>query len=277
MISQPERSGEDALSPLIDTHCHLDMIEHDGDLPEVLTRARAAGVERIITIGIDLTSSRRAVDLARTHAELAATIGIHPHHAGECDEAGYDALCRLARSASSQVVGYGEIGLDYAKPYAPPLVQREHFARQLCLARDLDLPVVIHDRDAHADCLAMLREADLPAGGVMHCFSGDLAFARVVLDLGLFISIPGIVTFKNAAQLHEVARTIPLERMLLETDGPFLAPVPRRGKRNEPALLPHIARAVAALRNEPPEDIARATTSNARRLFRLPEQRDHAC
>ncbi|OQX09907.1 MAG: hydrolase TatD [Desulfobulbaceae bacterium A2] len=276
MIPAEYSTGTDPLSPLIDTHCHLDMEDYAPDLPAVLARAAAAGVCRIVTIGIDLASSRRAVELAAALPQLCATIGIHPHHVAEADDGVYDALTRLAADAAALVVGYGEIGLDYAKPYAPPELQRRHFSRQLRLARDLALPVVIHDREAHEDCLTLLHEVALPAGGVMHCFSGDIDFARRVLDLGLFISIPGIITFINAVQLHEVARSIPLDRMLLETDGPFLAPVPRRGKRNEPALLPHIARTVAQLRGESPEEIARCTTANARRLFRLPELADHA-
>lgn len=276
MIPSETTSGATPQFPLIDTHCHLDMADYAPDLPAVLARAAAAGVCRIVTIGIDLASSRRAVELAASLPALSATVGIHPHHVAEASDGVYDELVRLATDAASLVAGYGEIGLDYAKPYAPPEVQRRHFARQLRLARDLALPVVIHDREAHEDCLTLLREVALPAGGVMHCFSGDVAFARRVLDLGLFISIPGIVTFKNAVQLHEVVRALPLDRMVLETDGPFLAPVPRRGKRNEPALLPHIARAVAEVRGVAPADIARHTTANARRLFQLPELPDHA-
>ena len=171
------------------------------------------------------------------------------------------------------MVAIGEIGLDYVKQYAPPEVQRRAFADQLNLARDLALPVVIHDREAHADCLDLLSKAGpLPRGGVMHCFSGDSRLALEVIDLGLLVSIPGVVTFNNAADLREVVRATDLDHLLLETDGPFLAPVPRRGKRNEPKLLLYTAQVVADLKQVSLAEVARATTANAVRLFRLPAE-----
>lgn len=257
---------------LIDTHCHLDFPDYQGDLPAVLERARDAGVGHIITVGIDLSTSRAAIDLAVRYPALFATVGVHPHHVKELVEADYTRLRELARHPC--VVAYGEIGLDYVKDYSPPALQREHFARQVALARELAQPLIIHDREAHDDTVAILREAlPLAAGGVMHCFSGDAAFAEVVLDLGFYISIPGVVTFPKAGAMQEAVRQVPLERLLLETDGPFLAPVPRRGKRNEPQLLLHTAQKVAELKGVAIEEVARATTANAERLFRLQEKR----
>ncbi len=256
---------------LIDTHCHLDFPDYQADLPAVLRRAYDAGVRRIITVGIDLPTSRAAIDLARHHQALFAAVGVHPHHVKELTEADYALLRDLA--GQPEVVAYGEIGLDYVKDYSPPAVQRDHFRWQVALARELDLPLIIHDREAHADTLAILREAvPLAAGGVMHCFSGDAAFAEEVLALGFYISIPGVVTFPRAAAMQEAVRQVPLDRLLLETDGPFLAPVPRRGKRNEPQLLLYTAQKVAELKGISPDEMARATTANAERLFRLAER-----
>ncbi len=256
-------------SELIDSHCHLDMDAYGNDLDTLIARARAVGVKRTITIGIDTASSRKAVQLAESYREIHATVGIHPHDAVRAEEKDFTELVRLAERP--EVVGYGEIGLDYAKLYSPPEVQRPVFARQLALARELDLPVIIHDRDAHQDTMRLLREAaPYTAGGVMHCFSGDIALARQVLELDMYISIPGIVTFKNAATLQEVVREIPMDRIILETDGPFLAPVPFRGKRNEPAHLIYIAARVAEIKGMELQEVARLATENTCRLFRLP-------
>ncbi|HSR36144.1 MAG TPA: TatD family hydrolase [Desulfurivibrionaceae bacterium] len=256
---------------LIDTHCHLDFPDYAADLPEVLARAQAAGVTRTITVGIDLPTSRAAIELAGRHPALYATVGVHPHHVKELTEADYATLRELARHP--RVVGYGEIGLDYVKDYSPVALQREHFARQVALGSEVGLPLIIHDREAHADTLAILREAlPLAAGGVMHCFSGDAAFAEEVLALGFYISIPGVVTFPKAEAMQEAVRQVPLDRLLVETDGPFLAPVPRRGKRNEPQLLLYTAQKVAELKGVTIEEVAQATTANAEKLFRLQEK-----
>jgi TatD DNase family protein len=255
---------------LIDTHCHLDMEPYAGDQEAVVRSAAAAGVTGIVTVGIDPASSRQAVALARRFPRVWATVGIHPHHAGEAGAPDYQGLANLAANRANKVVGYGEIGLDYAKTYAPIPAQQRVFRDQLGLARELGLPLIIHDRDAHADTLRLLRaEGPYPAGGVMHCFSGDIDFAREVLELGFHISIPGIVTFAKSAMLQEVARQIPLERMLLETDGPFLAPVPFRGRNNYPEYLLYTARKVAELRNISLDEVARQTSRNAARLFGL--------
>lgn len=274
-------SEEQSSSPVgaglswVDTHCHLDFPDYQGDLAAVLERSRLAGVSKIITVGTELATSRRAVELAAAGDEaqggpqIYATVGVHPHHVNELVEGDYRRLRELA--LSPKVVAYGEIGLDYAKEYSPASMQRSHFAAQVELAVELGLPLIIHDREAHADTLAILREAgQLPSGGVMHCFSGDAALAEEVLDLGFYISITGVVTFKTAATLREAVSRVPLERLLLETDGPFLAPVPYRGKRNEPAHIPLIAAKIAELKGCTSAEIARATTANARRLFNLP-------
>ena len=180
-------------------------------------------------------------------------------------------LALLAEKHKDVIVGYGEIGLDYAKKYSEPEVQRTIFRHQLRLAKELGLPIIIHDRDAHEDCLNIIEEeGPFEHGGIMHCFSGNLNFARKIIDCNLLISIPGIVTFKNARELQEVAAQIPIDKLLLETDGPFLAPVPYRGKRNEPVYTLYIAETIAKLRETSLEDSADRTTANACRLFRYP-------
>lgn len=258
---------------LVDTHCHLDMNPYKADLEAVLGRAAEIGVRQIITVGIDLASSRRAISLAEQYDHIFATVGVHPHAVAETVEADYDELRHLARHP--KVVGLGEIGLDFFKKYAPEDLQIEHFRRQLQLAGELELPVIIHDRDAHRQVMAMLGEAaPFPAGGVMHCFSGDMALAEQSMELGFYISVPGIVTFNRAEELQDVAARVPLDSLLLETDGPYLAPIPKRGKRNEPGYLVHTARKVAALRGLTLHELAAATTVNAGRLFSLPSPSD---
>lgn len=253
---------------LIDTHCHLDMSAYGADFEAMLARAEEAGISRIISVGIDLISSRRAIELAEQHQGIHATVGVHPHNVAELGEDDYAELRGLC--GHPKVVAYGEIGLDYVKNYAPVALQKEHFARQVALAKELGLPLVVHDREAHDEIMEMLEAAGpFPAGGVMHCFSGDVAFARRVLALGFHISIPGVVTFAKAEMLQEAVREIPLNSLVLETDGPFLAPVPYRGKRNEPRLLLFTAQKVAELKGISLEEVARQTTINAVRLFSL--------
>lgn len=255
---------------LIDTHCHLDMDAYADDLDAVVRSAVATGVGGIITVGIDLHSSQQAVAIARRFPGVWATVGIHPHHAAETGPAQYSELAVLAGEKANKVVGYGEIGLDYARNYAPAEVQNKVFKDQLGLARELGLPVIIHDRDAHEDTLRLLREhGPFPAGGVMHCFSGDGTLARQVMDLGFHLSIPGVVTFAKSEVLQQVARDIPLTRMLLETDGPFLAPVPFRGKTNRPEYLVYTAQKIAELRGIPLSEVARQTSRNASEVFHL--------
>ena len=257
---------------LVDSHCHLDMNVYRDDLDEVIARAVSHGVAHTVTIGIDLDSSRRAIQLARQYSCLSATVGVHPHDVADTATSTYDALAELADKNREYVVGYGEIGLDYVKEYSPADIQRRQFADQLALARDLRLPVIVHDREAHEDTLRILQESGIAktCGGVMHCFSGDLAFARRVIDLGFYVSLPGVVTFKSAVELQEVATSIPLESMLVETDGPYLAPHPVRGRRNEPANVLHTAAFIANLRQVSLDEVAKQTTANACALFQLP-------
>lgn len=253
---------------LVDTHCHLDMDDYRDDCHVVVQRAIANGVAGIISVGIDLASSAAAISIAQQNMSVRATVGIHPHNAEHIDDQMLDALIDLVKRNRNEIVGFGEIGLDYAKCYAEPKKQRALFIKQLGIAKELGLPIIIHDRDAHGDCLdILLAQGPFNQGGVMHCFSGDLALAGKIIDNNLHISIPGIVTFKNAHMLHEVAAHLPLEWMLVETDGPFLAPIPFRGKRNEPLYTLYTAAAIATLRNCPIGDIATQTSQNACRLF----------
>lgn len=255
---------------LVDTHCHLDMADYRDDLEVLLQNSVEHGVIGVITIGTDLASSQAAISIARTYPSVRAAIGIHPHDSGKAGLHDLKKLAELALANRDTVVGYGEIGLDYVKRYSDIQTQQHLFRKQLGLARELGLPVIIHDREAHADCLRIIEaEGPFEAGGVMHCFSGDLEFARQVIDCNFHISIPGIVTYKNAHEMQEVATHMVLERMLVETDGPFLAPVPYRGKRNEPRYSLFTADKIAKLRHSPLKEIARATTENSRALFQF--------
>jgi TatD DNase family protein len=253
---------------LIDTHAHI----HDPSLasdPGVLDRARAAGVTRIVTVGCDEKTTADALALAALQADVWAVAGIHPHEADR-----YLADPRLdwlrAALAAPRTVAIGEIGLDYAKMHSSKAGQQELFRRQLRLALELSKPVVIHCRDAYDDCKRLLREEmKPPVRGVMHCFSGTVGDARDFLDLGFVISIAGPVTFANADGLRQVARAVPLDRLVVETDCPYLTPVPHRGKRNEPAFVRHTAEQVAKCQNVPFEEFARVSTATAMNLFSL--------
>jgi TatD DNase family protein len=263
----PKLSGA---NQLIDTHCHLDMTAYGDDLNQVLERASTNHIKNIITIGIDLASSIDAITIARKYTQVFATIGIHPHDVDNVTDSDYTELERLYKDHAKHIVGYGEIGLDYVKQYSEPGKQREHFSKQLELAHSLKLPVIVHNREADSDTLELLRQGKpLENGGIMHCFSGDYAFARKVLDLGMLISVPGIVTFKNATILQEVAKKIPLSSMVLETDGPFLAPQPFRGKRNEPSYVLYTANKIAEIQGLDIEQVALQTTANAEKIFQL--------
>ena len=253
---------------LFDTHAHLHFPEYAADLPDVLARARAAGVRRMLTIGTDVETSRAAVALAGREPDVWAAVGIHPHDAASADDTALAELERLAGVA--RVVAIGETGLDFFRDLSPRAAQARAFRAQLALARRLGKPVVVHCRDAHAETLAILAEARVgDTGGIMHCFSGDLDVARRCLDLGLLISLAGPVTYPKARALPDVARAVPADRLVIETDCPFLPPQPHRGKRNEPAYLTITAARVAELRGEPLEDLAARTTANARALLRV--------
>jgi len=254
---------------LFDTHAHLHFPEFAEDLDAVLARARAAGVTRIVTIGTDVATSEAAIALAAREPGVWASVGVHPHDAQDADGEALAAIERLA--AAPGVVAVGEIGLDFFRNLSPPDAQRAVFRRLLDLARRARKPALVHCRDAHAETLAILAEVGVgEAGGIMHCFSGDVAIARRCLDLGLLISLAGPVTYKNARGLPEVARFVPADRLVVETDCPFLPPDGHRGRRNEPALLPLTAARVASLRREDLIALAERTSDNARALFRVP-------
>ncbi len=259
---------------LADTHCHLDFAQFDADRAKVIARAWEAGLDRILIPGIDLPTSLAALKLADAHPKIFAAVGVHPNSAATWDVTTCDALKTIARR--EKTVAIGEIGLDYYRDWTSPALQQQVFQAQLELAAALKLPVVIHIRNASpenrqciADVIAILQDWQ-PGSvhpGVIHSYSGNAAEARQLLDLGFFIGITGPVTFKKAIELQELALQLPLERLLIETDAPYLTPQPFRGKRNEPAHVQYVARKIAELRGAPPEVVAAQTTQNAETLF----------
>lgn len=253
----------------IDTHTHLDDAKYDHDRDAMIARARESGVEQFITIGCDLTTSRSAVALADRYPFVFASVGVHPHEVRHIGDAWYDEFRRLAQNR--KVVAYGEIGLDYHYNNSPPKDQRDRFREQIQLARELQLPIIIHTREAQEDTITILKEEKASdVGGVFHCFSGDAWLAKDALDLGFYLSFSGILTFQNATMLREIAKNAPLDRILIETDCPYLTPVPHRGKRNEPAYVAHVATQLASIHAPLSVDhIARQTTENAKRLFKI--------
>jgi len=254
---------------LFDTHCHLDEPAFDGDRDDVLSRAHAAGLVGMITIGTTAASSATAVALAARIPQIHAAVGIQPNYVAEEKPGDWERIVALAQD--SNVVGIGETGLDRYWDYTPLPAQIEAFDRHLDLSRATDKPFIVHCRDAESDVVSQLRNAAAsgPLQGVMHSFSGDLATAEACLELGLFISFAGMVTFKRNDALRDVAKSIPLDRILIETDAPYLAPMPHRGKRNEPGYLVHTATVLAGLFDMEPEEFAALTTANSRRLFRV--------
>jgi TatD DNase family protein len=255
---------------MIDTHCHLDVADFGADRPEVMARARAAGITTMVCIGSgrDIGAAREAVRLAGVEPDVYASVGIHPHDVAGMTEADWDELARLARAP--RVVGIGETGLDYYYDHSPREAQRAAYRRFIGLARDSGQPVISHIRDAHADAAEILAETGAAAlGGVIHCFSGGVDDARRYLDLGQYLSFSGILTFKTAAPIREAAAFAPADRILVETDAPFLAPIPHRGKRNEPAFVVKTVETLAGVRGMSFEEAVRVTTENARRLFRF--------
>lgn len=252
---------------LIDSHAHLDMKDFEGDLEEVIERALTGGVTHIITVGTDVSSSLKAMELADRYDFVSATIGFHPHDAKDADLRALDELGRLA--GAPNLVAWGEIGLDFYRLHSPPERQIAAFEQQLEMADHFDLPVIIHSRDADKEMLEILEKRGRHKG-VIHCFSGDYQLAMRCIEMGYYISIPGTVTYRNALQVQDVASRVPLERLLIETDAPYLAPVPKRGKRNEPLFVTYTAEKIAQLRHTDLEEIAVQTSRNARRLFGLP-------
>jgi TatD DNase family protein len=255
----------------VDSHCHLDFPELARDLPALLQAMRDAQVSHALCISVELADWPRVHALALEHDHLYATAGVHPDYQ-DIEEPTVERLVELA--SRDKVVAIGETGLDYYRLEGDLGWQRDRFRTHIRAARECAKPLVIHTRSAAADTLAIMREerAD-EVGGVMHCFTETFDVAQAAIDLGFHVSFSGIVTFKNAVELQQVARSVPLERMLIETDSPYLAPVPHRGKRNHPALVVHVAEAIAKLRDVPLNLIAKTTSDNFFRLFRVPPSR----
>jgi TatD DNase family protein len=256
---------------LIDTHAHIQDRKYKSDLKDVLKRAQNAGVERIICIGIDYDSSCEAVELARKYPQIHAVVGVHPHDAKTLNQEIISKLYQLARDP--QVVAIGEIGLDYYRDLSPREQQKIAFIEQIKIAKELRKPVVIHDRDAHQEILDIIKKEKAGKNqGIMHCYSGYLPLAVELMKQGFYISFAGPLTFKNARKAHEVAAKIPIEKILIETDCPYLTPEPLRGKRNEPAYVKYVAQKMADIRKKSIEEIAYITGLNAKRVFNLSGQ-----
>ncbi len=253
---------------LIDSHAHIQGKEYAGEVEAVIARAREAGVEKIIAVGGagDMSSNTEAIALAKSFPDIYATVGMHPHDA---KDVGADEIKKLKDlAAAPKVIAVGETGLDYYYDHSPRDVQRRVFAGFIHLARETGLPIVVHERDAAQDVADLLRaEGAGKLRGVIHCFTGNYEAACAYLDLGFYISFTGIITFKNADALRDVVRNVPLERILVETDSPFLTPVPHRGKRNEPAYVRYVAEVVARVNGLSLDEAARVTTDNVRKLF----------
>lgn len=258
---------------LFDSHAHLQSPRFDADRSDTIARALCVGVTRILTCGSDLDTSRQGMALAAEHASVSASVGVHGHEASSAcvqgcptlDDAVWEQLTQCA--AQPGVVAIGEIGLDYHYDLSPRSVQRAVLARQLVLARELDLPVIVHNRESDADLRSVVDAGPQGIRGVMHCFLADAAMADWALDRGLYIGVAGPITFKNVCHLPDIVRRVPLDRLLVETDCPYLAPHPLRGKRNEPAFVVHVAAKLAEMLGLSPESLARRTTENACRLF----------
>jgi TatD DNase family protein len=254
----------------IDSHAHIDGSEFDADREEVIERAHAAGVSLILNVGTGDPHSgafERAVELGKSHSSIYTAIGTHPHDARLYDDQAEEKIKTLVQS--KRVLAWGEIGLDFHYDNSPRDVQIAVFKRQLRAARECGLPVVIHTREAESETIAILQSdyADAERRGVFHCFSGSMELAQKALELGFMISFSGIVTFKKADELREIAKQVPLERLLIETDCPYLSPIPYRGKRNEPAYVVEVARCLAAIHGVDPEEIGRITSANFQQIF----------
>lgn len=252
---------------LIDSHAHIDDQKFNEDREVILENARAAGIEFIINPGADEASSYRAVEMSEKYPMVYATVGIHPHDAKDYEPQKHDALLK-EWAKKEKVVAIGEIGLDYHYDYSPRDVQQEVFIRQLIIAKEVKLPIVIHNRESMEDMVRILKEYFTPEyGGIMHSYSGSVEMAKVFLEMGFYLSISGPLTFSNARKLPEVVAMMPLDRLLVETDSPYLTPTPHRGKRNEPAYVRFVAAEIARIRGISLEEIEEITTQNAKTVF----------
>lgn len=256
---------------MIDTHCHLEMDAFNKDRDDVIKRAKDSNIEAIITIGSDFRGCKRAVELSKKYDIVYASVGIHPHDAKDFTDEIFNQIKEWTHtSPENKILAIGEIGLDYHYNHSPREIQLDVFRKQLLYSKEKNLPVVIHSREAKRDTLSILQELEITRG-VMHCFSGDAEMAEKVMAMGLYISIAGPVTYKNANRLREIAKIIPDEYLLIETDAPYLTPEPLRGKRNEPSFIFNTAKVIAELRGITVEDVDRITTLNAKRLFKIGE------
>ena len=255
---------------LIDTHAHLDLLK---DPAGAFARAQEAGVGQVITIGIDLESSRKAADFTRDMRGVFCTVGLHPHEASRATPETWAEMKLLALTASA--VAVGECGLDFYRDLSPRHQQRDAFQAQIEMALELGLPLVVHDREAHGEVMAMLdKHGAERVGGVVHCFSGDATMAKDLVAMGFCIGVTGVITYKNSGALRELVKQVPLTKILIETDCPYLSPQPHRSKPNEPAYVTQVNEALAGALGLPPEEVAQTTADNARRLFGLPYLRD---
>lgn len=253
---------------LFESHAHIDDSRFDQDRDEIIQRAKDAGLSYILNPGADLGTSVKAVNLAEKYEMVYAAVGVHPHDVKDMDEDTIEVLRSLC--SKEKVVAIGEIGLDYYYNHSPKDAQRKWFERQIQLAQEVALPIIIHDRDAHQEIFDILKQYNAGSlGCVMHCYSGSVALAKEYVKRGIYISLAGPVTFKNAVKTHEVAKEIPLEWLLVETDSPYLTPVPHRGKRNEPAYVKFVAQTIAEAKGISLEEVSKQTTENAKRLFKI--------
>jgi TatD DNase family protein len=253
---------------LIDSHSHLEMPEFRRDLETVIQRAKESGIGYIFTVGTEKRDWKRTLEIANSHPSVYAILGVHPHNAKEIDEETYPILQKLCRD--EKVKAYGEIGLDFYRNLSPRDIQLNRFREQIGLAKELGLPIVVHDREAHQETLEILRsEKAGEGGGIIHCFSGDYEMAKACIDMGFFISIPGSITFNNAERFREIVKEVPLDSLLVETDAPFLTPVPFRGKRNEPSFVRYTAQRLADIKKVSFEKVAEVTSENALRVYGL--------
>jgi len=254
---------------LFDTHVHLTAWQYKEDLGEVITRALEAGVTRMAVIGFDESSNAQAIKLAETYDCIYAVVGIHPSDAKSATAKSWEVI--KTQLTHPKVVAIGECGFDYYHDTTFNDIQREVFEKQLEIAKEMDMPIVVHMRDSVEDVYATLKEKGVGLSGVIHCYSGDVDMMEKFLDLGFYIGLDGPVTFKNAHSVHEVAKAVPIDRLVIETDGPYLTPTPYRGKRNEPAYVSYVAQKIAELKGLSYEEVCQITTENALKMYKLKE------
>lgn len=255
---------------IFDTHAHYDDEQFDEDRYEVIERVHTQNVGNILNVGIDMETSKTSIELARKYDFVYSAVGVHPHEVEKAPENYIEMLEELVNQNRDKVVAIGEIGLDYYYDFAPRDMQQRFFIEQIELAKKLDLPVSIHDRDAHKDTMDIIKQYDVgKTGGILHCFSGSMEMANEVLKCGLYIGVGGVVTFKKSKKIVEIVENIPMDRLLVETDLPYLTPEPFRGKRNESSYIKYVIDKIAEIKNLTPQEVEDITTANAKRLFKI--------